>query len=84
MTSNLTQLENLTLAMIRGSQVGPKEQVMFAKQLPQLGQDPPLFKENLANTKRNIQTMIKIIKELRQGIKDESMVPPVPPGFVED
>jgi len=63
--SNITQLENLVLAMIRGAQVGPEEQKLFAKQLPQFGQDDTLFAENLSNTKRNITGMMQSMSDLR-------------------
>lgn len=63
--SNIEGLSNLVLAMIRGAQVGPEEQKLFDRQLPKLGQDKEVFAQNLANTKRNIATMLIKMHELR-------------------
>jgi hypothetical protein len=84
-TSNLQQFENQYMAMLRGAQVGPAEQKLFRKQLPQLGQSKELFNENLKNSQRNLLIMIQRISDLRQfDQKDEAkpMVPALPPGFV--
>lgn len=90
-TSNLQQFENQYMAMLRGAQVGPAEQKLFRKQLPQLGQSKELFAENLRNSQRNLLIMIQRISDLRQfDQKGEAkpMVPPssptLPPGFVRE
>jgi hypothetical protein len=82
-SSNLQQFENQYMAMLRGAQVGPAEQKLFRKQLPQLGQSKELFAENLKNSQRNLMIMIQRISDLRQFDQKGTaapMVAPLPPG----
>lgn len=72
-SSNVEQLSNLVLAAMRGAQVGPEEQELFNLQLPRFGQDKELFKANLANTKRNLEIMMKRIAYSR-GVKVQDMI----------
>lgn len=90
-SSNLQQFENQYMAMLRGAQVGPAEQKLFRKQLPQLGQSKELFAENLKNSQRNLMIMIQRISDLRQFDQKGTAAPmvspavaPLPPGFVRE
>jgi len=89
-TKSLTEsLSNSLLQAMRGAQVGPKEQIMFNKQLPRVGMSRKQFMANFETTRMNI-------RQLRQGIVDirnldappqaapqapQTMAPP--PGFVK-
>ena len=55
LVGDLERVENTILALARGAQVGPQEQEKFARQLPRVGQDPTLFKQNLEATRRNLE-----------------------------
>lgn len=58
-------LSNQLLQAMRGAQVGPKEQEMFNKQLPQIDQPEALFKANIKNTMKNLATLQQAMSRQR-------------------
>jgi hypothetical protein len=54
------------ISAIRGAQVGPKEELMFQKQLPTFGQPREIFLINMQRQKRNL-TLAKIIAKEGRG-----------------
>ena len=80
--SNIKQFENQFLAMMRGAQVGPAEQKMFRKQLPQLGQSDELFEANFAASQNNLRIMVDRMSQMR-NITPPTQGLSVPPGWEE-
>ena len=88
--SIVESLSNQMLAAMRGANVGPEEQAKFERQLPRLGQDPKLFRENIRRTRENLKILSERIRKMRgrggnQSDKDQNDVlsaPPPPPGFI--
>ena len=62
-------LGNQLLQAFRGAAVGPKEQEMFAKQLPTAGQPKDVFKTNLELTRQNLAYIRKVKEAKRFGTK---------------
>jgi len=56
---------NQMLHALRGAQVGPKEQEMFNKSLPRIGQPKKLFLENIRITKENLQKLNQRMAKMR-------------------
>jgi len=54
------------ISAIRGAQVGPKEELMFQKQLPTFGQPREIFLINMQRQKRNLE-LAKMIAQEGQG-----------------
>lgn len=57
MMSLSEQLSNQLTAAVRGAAVGPQEQAKFEKQLPRPGQPEKTFRQNLKNTRRNLNIL---------------------------
>lgn len=57
MVSALELLAKNMIALMRGAQVGPREEETFSNALPKLGQDPALFNANLEATERNMRIL---------------------------
>ena len=64
LVGDLERVENTILALARGAQVGPAEQERFARQLPRVGQDPTLFKQNLEATQRNLNYLTNLYRTM--------------------
>jgi hypothetical protein len=67
-------LSNQLLNALRGAQVGPKEQELFNKSLPQIDQPKPLFRANVDTTMRNLATL------QRKAAQQRPFKPAIPPG----
>jgi hypothetical protein len=63
-------LSNTILQAYRGAQVGPREQIMFNRQLPVPGQPKAVFKANMERSQRNLA----MLNSIKQGVRGNNLM----------